>query len=312
MIFVSFILVLLLALLFSFCISEKTVRNFLLKTKISFKHIIITSIIFELISVFSQLTIYYLFRNSIHISVIITNIACLTLYFIVNLFTLVRTKKLERTEKALEAEKIYNQTLTVLHDNLRCFKHDFNNIVQSIGGYISLNDMDGLKKYYNNLLADCKETNNLALLNPEVINNPSIYSLLTSKYFLATEKGIKMTFDVFTDLSSINFNIYELTRILGILLDNAIEAAQCTTEKLIEIEITSNTKKQLFVICNSCENDDISVTQIFEKGYTTKELNSGIGLWKVHNILSKNENVDLFTSVKNHRFMQQLEIFYDK
>lgn len=308
--FISLFTVLVLILIYYLCLTSKSIKKIFLLSRFPLNHIIIYNVSFEAIAIFLQLCIFFIYENKIPISFTITNIFCLTIYFLINMFALVRTKRLEQTQKALEAEQIYNKTLSLLHDNLRCFKHDFNNIIQSIGGYIALNDMDGLRKYYNNLFEDCKQTNNLNLLNPDTINNPSIYSLLTKKYFLATEKGIKMNVEVFTDLSNINFNIYELTRILGILLDNAIEAAQYTEEKLIDVELKSNSKKQLFIISNSCNDDNISVTKIFEKGYSTKESNSGIGLWKVHNILSKRENADLFTTVHNHKFMQQLEIFY--
>lgn len=119
-----------------------------------------------------------------------------------------------------------------------------------------------------------------------------------------------MTFDIFIDFSKINCNIYDFTRILGILLDNAIEAAEDTSEKFIRIEFKSTSKKQLFIIENSCKSNNISTIKIFEKGYSTKEKNSGIGLWKVHQILSKNTNLDLFTSIQNNIFKQQLEVFY--
>ena len=298
---------------YSFCYIGR-LKTKILQTlsKVPLKNIVIANLIFGLLAIFVQSSLVSKYKNSVPSNLIIINISSLVIYFSVSIYGLIRTSLLEQTKSELETEKIYNKTLSLLHDNIRCFKHDFNNIVQSIGGYVALNDMDGLRKYYSNLLEDCKETNNLNLLNPETINNPSIYSLLTNKYFLASEKGIKMTFNVFTDLSNINFNIYELTRILGILLDNAIEAAQITEEKLIEIELKSTEKKQLFIITNSCVDDKISTTKIFEKGYSTKEHNSGIGLWKVHKILSKNEHVDLFTTVNNHKFTQQLEIFYDK
>lgn len=307
--FASTIVVLLLA--YSFCYIGK-LKNKLLQmlSKIPLKNIVIANMIFGVLAIFIQSSLVSAYRNIIPSNLMIINISSLVIYFSISIYGLIRTSQLEQTKSELENEKIYNKTLSLLHDNIRCFKHDFNNIVQSIGGYIALNDMEGLKKYYSNLLEDCKETNNLNLLNPETINNPSIYSLLTNKYFLSTEKGIKMTFNVFTDLSNINFNIYELTRILGILLDNAIEAAELTDEKFIEIELKSTEKKQLFIITNSCSDDKISTTKIFEKGYSTKERNSGIGLWKVHKILSKNENLDLFTTVNNHKFTQQLEIFY--
>ena len=52
-----------------------------------------------------------------------------------NLYSLTRTTKLEQTERDLENEKAYNKTITVMYDNIRAFRHDFNNIVQAIGRF---------------------------------------------------------------------------------------------------------------------------------------------------------------------------------
>ena len=97
-----------------------------------------------------------------------------------------------------------------------------------------------------------------------------------------------MNFSIFSDLSKIQSDNYEVSRIIGILLDNAIEASFETNDKIINIDISSDTKKILFIIKNSFNNPDLSTTRIFEKGYSTKEGNSGLGLWNVHKLLSKN------------------------
>ena len=51
-----------------------------------------------------------------------------------------------------------------------------------LGGYITANDMEGLSKYYKSLFNECKNLNNLSAINPEIINNPSIYAILADKY----------------------------------------------------------------------------------------------------------------------------------
>lgn len=277
----------------------------------SLKVTVIINLILGISVIFINSYIISIYHFNFSTTVKVIMILSLLVYFVFSMYSILRTNKLEQTAKDLETEKIYNKTLSILHDNIRCFKHDFNNIVQVIGGYIDLNDMNGLNKYYQSLLKECKLNNNLNLLNPQTINNPSIYSLLNNKYYQALQYGITMNFEIFSDLSTINFNIYEFTRILGKLLDNAIEAAKETTEKIIEIQFKSDSKKQLFIIENSCADNNISTTKIFEKGYSTKKNNSGIGLWKVHNILSKNTNIDLFTTVKNNKFKQELSVFYN-
>lgn len=271
---------------------------------------IIVNLILGIVVILIQSVIFALQKDALSSNLKLIILSSLLTYFLISMYSLFRTNKLEQTSQDLEKEKIYNKTLSILHDNIRCFKHDFDNIVQILGGYIDLNDMNGLKRYYKSLLEECKLTNNLNVLNPQTINNPSIYSLLNNKYYKAANDGVTMNFEIFSDLSKINTNIYELSRILGILLDNSIEAARETDEKVINIMIRSDAKKQIFIVENSCIDNNISTTKIFEKGYSTKENNSGIGLWKVHKILAKNTDIDLFTTVKNNKFTQELSVFY--
>lgn len=246
----------------------------------------------------------------------ISSLIALLLYFLTSMYSLSRTSKLEMTTADLEEERLYNKTLTVLYDKIRGFKHDFNNIVQSLGGYISTNNIEGLKEYYSDLMSDCQIVNNLSVLNPELISNPAVYGLLTSKYHKSEELGIKMNFDIFLNFDNLNIKTYHLTRILGILLDNAIEAASLSDEKEIFVTIRKDNKanRQLFIIENTYANKDVDTDRIFEKGYTSKNeagnKNHGLGLWEVRKILSKNNNLNLFTTKNNTLFKQQLEIYF--
>lgn len=253
--------------------------------------------------------------NYISWLIVISSVASLLIYFIISLYSLSRTASLEITTEKLEEEKLYNHTLTVLYDKIRGFKHDFNNIVQGLGGYIATNNMEGLKEYYYQVLDDCQRVNNLTLLSPEVINHPAIYSLLTSKYYDATKLGIKVNLEIFMDLSTINMKIYELTRILGILIDNAIEAAKQCEEKEIIITFRKDNKKnkQFFIIENTYTNKDVNIDEIFEKGKTSKTTedakNHGLGLWEVRQAVKRNKNLDLYTTKSEKYFKQQFEIY---
>ena len=289
--------------------------NILDKLKRKDTIILFINIIIGIIAVGMQSYVVSVYSHYIPIQITILSISILLIYFILSMYSLLRTNKLEITTQNLEEEKLYNKTLTILYDNIRGFKHDFNNIVQSIGGYISTNNIDGLKDYYSDLLTDCQKVNNLAILNPELINNPAVYSLLTSKYHKAEELGIKMNFEIFLDLKSLNIKTYDLSRILGILLDNAIEASSKCDEKEIYITIRKDNKvnRQLFIIENTYTNKDVNTDRIFEKGYTSKtdedNKNHGLGLWEVRKILKKNNNLNLFTTKTDKLFKQQLEIY---
>ena len=273
--------------------------------------ILVINSAFGIISICTQLYLFKFYSENMSYVFTIISLISLIAYFFISMYSLTKTTELQITEQNLEEAQLYNKSLKILHDNVRAFKHDFSNIVQAIGGYIGTNDMEGLKTYYSQLLGDCQKVNNLYTLSPEVINNPAIYSLLTSKYHKADELGIKINLEVFLNLNELNMKIYEFTRALGILMDNAIEAASECDEKIINVEIRKDFKvnRQLLIIENTYKEKDVDLDKIYEKGYSSKPNNTGLGLWEVRQIMKKNNNLNLYTTKNDEFFNQQLEIY---
>lgn len=274
------------------------------------KSITIASIL-GLIAIFIQMCLVNFCNDSLPIIITLLGTICSLIYFFISMYSLTRTTKLEITTQNLEEAKQYNKSLKILHDNLRGFKHDFGNIIQAIGGYVSTSDMTGFATYYNQLLEDCQKVNNLSALSPDVINNPAVYSILASKYFKCDDLGIKINLEIFLDLNTLNAKIYEFTRILGIIMDNAIEASKECEEKIINVEIRKDpsVNRQLLIVENTYKDKKINIDDIFKKNYTSKPNHSGIGLWEVNQILNKNTNLALFTTKNDTFFRQQFEIY---
>lgn len=278
-----------------------------------YRFILILNCILALGVIFSQFYLLNFYVDNFPIIVSLLNILGLIAYFIISFIGFTNTTKLDSTTTSLEEATLYNKTLELMYDNTRAFKHDFGNIMQGIGGYIENNDMEGLNQYYSQLALDCSHINNLSNLNPEKINNSAIYNILAEKYHKADSKNIKITLESTLDFSNLQMKIYEFTRILGILMDNAIEATSECKEKIIHVYFgdSSDKRMQLMIIENTYMNKDINTETIFQKGYSTKAGNSGLGLWEVRQLLSKNHNLNLFTSKTEDFFRQQLEIYYE-
>lgn len=275
------------------------------------KRILILAFAMGILAIAVQFYIIMFYMNNLPIMISMLSILVLLTYFLFSIYTLTRVTRLETTKRSLEESQLYNKTLEILHDNVRAFRHDFSNIVAGIGGYIQTKDIEGLEKYYSQLLIDCQSTNNLTTLSPTLINNPAIYNVLANKYHKADEKGIKIELSIFYDFNKLNIKIYELTRILGILLDNAIEASQECDTKIINLIIREESKynRKVILIENTYKNKDVNTDKIFEKGFSTKKGNTGLGLWQIRQILKKNNNLNLYTSKDNEYFRQSLEIY---
>lgn len=287
-------------------------ENMTRKNKVLF----VINTLLGILAIGTQFYLIVFYSDKMPIYITITSILSLLAYFVISFYSLLSTDKLDTTTRDLEEAQLYNKTLTILHDSIRGFKHDFHNIVQSIGGYADRGDLEGLRVYYRQLLQDCGRTNNLTALNPEVINNPAIYNVLATKYHKADEIGVQINLGIFINLNEIekHMKIYEFTRILGILLDNAIEAAAECENKIIHVSFRKeqNRRRLLVIIDNTYKNKDINVDKIYEKDFSTKskETNSGLGLWEVRQILKKNNNLNLFTTKSEEFFSQQFEIYY--
>ena len=259
---------------------------------------------------------FYLVRyysDTMPLSITLISTIGLIAYFCVSIYSIVSNSKLALKTRDLENAENTIHTTKILHDQVKSFKHDFNNIVNSIGGYIVNEDIEGLKIYYNQLLEECNKTNNLYALSPEGINHPAIYHMLATKYYEADQSNVQINLHIFLDLNEIekHMKIYDFTRILGILLDNAIEAANECDKKIINVTFRKDIVNDmlLIIIQNTYENKDVDKETIFQKGISTKENHSGLGLWKVREILMHNNNLNLFTTKNDEFFTQQFEIY---
>lgn len=276
------------------------------------KSMITLNFIFGFFSILIQTIITVNYIDILPIQFTFFNFICLLIYYCLSFYSLAKLTKLVITTQKLESAEEYNKTLHILHDSVRGFKHDFDNIVTNIGGYIKTNDMKGLEKYYSQLEEDCEKVNNLYILNPDIINNPGIYNLLTTKYGEAVRKGIKVNLTFLLDLNNLHMKIYEFARMLGILLDNAIDAASEADEKVLNIVFRNDSRnnRNIVLIENTYKDKNINIDEIFNKGVTGKENHTGLGLWEVKQILKKNNNINLYTNKNETYFSQQLEIYY--
>lgn len=273
--------------------------------------ILATNLLLGVFILFMQLVItdYYIDIVSTYINLL--NLLLLIAFLILSTHCFIHVLELAITRKDLEYAEECNKSLKILYDKVKGFKHDFDSIVSSLNGYIKQNDMNGLKQYFSEVKKDCKIADDLALINPRTINNPGIYSLLNNEYAKASALGINFELEFFLNLNELEINIYFFSRILGVLLDNAIEAAENSKEKFVKISFIRENinSRAIITIENSYDNKNINIDNIFKKGITSKEGHAGLGLWEVKRYVNKSKNLDLKPSSSSNTFKQELFIY---
>lgn len=239
---------------------------------------------------------------------IIINLIQLFVVAFVGIYNLKFVAEHENTELKLANTIIHNETLSKVNEGVRGFKHDMGNIVQAILGYIAINDSEGAKKYCQNLVIGFNDINILSILSPKVIDDPAIYGVVVNKILIARDKNMTLSLDINTSVSNINFPKFELSRILGILLDNAIEAGEKTEEKKLILTMQHDYIRNvdIIIISNSISDTNIDTEKIFSKNYSTKENPSGFGLYEVNKFLRRNPQGYIITTLdKNEKIFTQ-------
>lgn len=222
------------------------------------------------------------------------------------------TKELEFRSKQNEFENLkqYTDSLERLYSDMRVFRHDYINIISSMIGYIENKDMDGLENhFYENIIPVSKsmQKNNFKIGVLKNIRLPELKGIVSSKLIRAQEMGIDVHIEIFDQIESINMNIIDISRVIGILLDNAIEAAEKGDKPSLNLAFIKRERSVLILISNSYSEETISINKIFEPGYSTKGEGRGLGLSNLKQIIRKYSNVFLDTKIEEN-FMQELEI----
>ncbi len=279
------------------------------------KKLIIVNLFFIIVLIAIQFYLIIFYNKVLPMHITLISLLALLSYSIISIYSIIKSANLELTKRELEQSELHNKSMELLYNNVSAFKHDFSNIMTALGGFIYAKNMDGLESYYNKIIDECHINNNLSTLNPKIINNPAIYNILATKYYKADELGITINLQVFINLNDLKIDIYDFCRILGILLDNAIEAASKCKEKIINIEIQDikARKYQVLSIENTYLDKNLDISRLSEKGYTSKTDNKeshGIGLWQVSKIVKKHNNMVLDTSKNEQFFRQELIIYY--
>ena len=270
------------------------------------------------------LTTYYIFlmysifkgSSYIHLLSIVTGLIFILLCTYITV-SVVKNIKLETNNKIesakLEQQKKYILALEKNNNEIRKFKHDFNNIILGLDGYINNDDFDKekLKKYFNSTIMNFNnniELNDIVIAKLNSIKVSSLKSLITNKVLMAQNNNIDADINIEGEITDFYTDEIQLSRILGVLLDNAIEASlELTENKKIEMNIIQIDKTTDIQISNTFNNTGTPLEDFNKEGFSTKGTNRGLGLSSAHEIANK-LNMLLNTEIDGNTFIQILTI----
>lgn len=214
-------------------------------------------------------------------------------------------------DQQLNSMASYSEHIESLYTQIRGFRHDYTNLLISLNEAINLNDMPAVKSIYEAVLANSGKslnTDSYQIGNLAKINNPSVKSIISAKLMEAHQKGIALKVEVEDYMDSPKMELLDFIRILSILLDNAIEAAENCKEPSLVFAYFKDRNSDILIIENSTEKKKVNTKTIFKHGFSSKGDNRGIGLANVKEILDKYDNIILNTTSADYQFRQEMRV----
>lgn len=250
------------------------------------------------------------------------NCILFTFYFIISTLLIVNTIKthmekidMDMRQDAYNRLQEYTNQIESMYSSLRSFKHDYSNIMLSMSGYIESNDMKGLSDYFNSeiLPLSKKFVKNTAHINQLMnIKTTELKSIISSKLLYAIELNINVSIEVADEISSLPMDTLDLCRIIGIFLDNAVEATLEAQHPSLRFALINLDTEYIFIISNTFLDKGISYVTLIKPNVSTKGANRGIGLCNAHEIIANYTHAFLDTEIKGTTFIQRLHISKSK
>lgn len=251
-------------------------KNFNIYANKAIRIIVVINLI-QVILVTGLITVYllrdnlsFLPINSFDLLLIsLVSISLINNFLVLKDIRVVRDLSLQNNMKSISL-----QNISELNNVLRAQRHDFLNHLQVVYSLIELNEYTEASNYIETVYKDIIKVNKSLKTS-----NAAINALLQAKLVDCENKDILVELHIDTRLENLIVPDWEMCRVLGNLIDNAIDAVKESKEKgFINIEIVEIDSNYVFTIRNSGKSiPKEMLDSIFEPGYTTKR-NRGEGM----------------------------------
>lgn len=211
----------------------------------------------------------------------------------------------------LRNQELYFDMLKKDYIEVTEFRHDYLNILSTISGYIHDNDIDGLNKYFYKDILILDNVGDEFITKGQILNLEikELRGLMINKVLYAKKMNVSIKILAPNKIESRKIpNNILLARCLGIIIDNAIEAASKCDKPLVVVTIIDNNNQIKFIVENNYEEVDINLKSLYCKGFSTKGKGRGLGLYNVRKLLSKDKSILLNNCIRNNKFIQEINI----
>lgn len=239
--------------------------------------------------------------------------------FIIILFTLFRQRidnenVSKKYDELLDVMKNYESDI----EDQRTLRHETKNEFATIK--CKLQDKEDNKtiiEYIDSVIGDKGKASSTNYSKFKYLPSNGLKGFFYYKCTEAEKKGISVSVNIskqiensfLMDIETKDFK--DLARIIGVYLDNAIEASSTSEDKKLGIEMYL-IKEKIEIIITNTFNNEINLDKIGKESFSTKGKHRGHGLLLVKKILSENNRFEAKKEIRGNIYIQSLKISENK
>lgn len=216
----------------------------------------------------------------------------------------------------------YNIAIKSLNDyedmmtKYRVTNHENKNLLLTVRAMVLNKDKD-IPKYIDSIIEQRYMDDEKLLFEMSVIPSGGLRATIYSEILKIKENKINYSLNIDRKINTVDLinletdTIVEICKIIGVFIDNSIEAVKTLRKKNIDIQLYIE-DKNLFIKVSNNYKGSIDISKINDEGYTTKGKGHGYGLSLVKNIVNNNDLFENKTEISKTIFSQILIIKYKK
>lgn len=274
------------------------------------KIIVMSSITLVMLAIFfyNLIKTFEFNNNIITYLVIIVMLICILLYLFKQ--KIENEKISKKYDELLDVMKSYESDI----EEQRTLRHETKNEFATIK--CKLQDKENNKtiiEYIDSVIGEKEKAGSTKYSKFKYLPSNGLKGFFYYKFIEAEKKGINVSINIskqiensfLKDIETKDFK--DLARIIGVYLDNAIEASSTSEDKKLGIEMYL-IKEKIEIIITNTFNNEINLDKIGKESFSTKGKHRGHGLLLVNKILSENNKFEAKNEIRGNIYIQSLKI----
>ena len=212
----------------------------------------------------------------------------------------IRYLVMRRQKQTLDHEKMITDALIT---DMRQFRHNIINMIYGYEGVLLFGTLDEQQKYYETMARECARINNENILSLHRIQDSAVSALLLNKLKRAQAMGLPIYLNVPESIRFGHVSSSVLCQVIGVLMDNAIEAAADSLDARVSMLIVKTADGLEFSILNTYRDERAIVAFLSGQNASTKTGHTGDGLKSVEALCRRHPAMSL-SKLRKGRFVE--------